>query len=103
MSAEREMKRQTKEGFETVDTTEEAIEILESLERGETMLKSVVQGDGLLAGHCDEIRPSRLEEDQFQIQPPLVGQCFHSSKEDLAESIVEEQLPIKVVDWEDRI
>lgn len=95
--------RQAKKGYEMVDSVEEAREALESLERGETMLKSVVQGDGLFAGHCDEVRPSRAGEDRFQIQPPLIGSCHHADLDEIAAGIYRKQLPIKVVEWEDRI
>lgn len=88
--------------FQTVDSVEQARQLLDRLERGEVMLKSIVQGDGMLAGHCDELRPSRAEG-KFQVQPPLVGRCHHSDAEDLAKDIYEKQLEVKLVEWEDRI
>ena len=88
--------------FQTVGSIEEAHELLDRLERGKVMLKSVVQGDGIMAGHCDELRPSRYG-DGFQIQPPLIGQCHHSNAEDIAQDIYEKQLEVKLVEWEDRI
>ncbi|SEO98996.1 hypothetical protein SAMN05216388_10264 [Halorientalis persicus] len=88
--------------FQTVDSIEEAHELLDRLERGKVMLKSVVQGDGMMAGRCDELRPSRYG-DKFQVQPPLIGQCHHSNAKDLAQDIYEKQLEVKLVEWEDRI
>ena len=90
------------EEFQTVNSIEEARALLDRLERGEVMLKSVVQGDGMMAGHCDELRPSRIDG-EFQVQPPLIGQCHHSEREDLAKDIYEKQLEVKLVEWEDRI
>jgi len=85
-----------------VDSVEEAHALLDRLERGGVMLKSIVQGDGMLAGHCDELRPSRCGE-KFQVQPPLIGQCHHSNADNLAQDIYEKQLEVKLVKWEDRI
>ncbi len=96
------VKRQAREGFEPVDSKQEAMKLLENLEEGETMLKSVVQGDGMLAGGCDEVRDYG-HDGELQVQPPLVGHCNWVETEKIAEDMVEKQLPVKVVEWEDRI
>ena len=95
-------KSNDREGFQTVDSVDEARELLESLEHGETMLKTVVQGDGMLGGRCDEIRDSD-HDGELQVQPPLIGRCFWSDIDNLAEDLYEKQLEYKLVDWEDRI
>jgi len=103
MSTIPESQRQEKDGYEPAESVEEAREILEGLEHGDTMLKSVVQGDGFFAGHCDEIRSYPHHDGELQVQPPLIGQCHWAPIEGLADRIHELQLPIRVVEWEDRI
>lgn len=103
MLPSRDVKRQTKEGYTTVDHASEAREILKLLEHNKIMLKSVVQGSGLMAGHCDEVRSYPRHDGELQVQPPLVGSCHWVDIDVLASSIYWKQLPVKVVEWEDRI
>lgn len=98
-----DLKRQTKEGYEPAESVDEVRETLESLEYGDKMLKTVVQGSGLLAGNCDEIRAYDGHDDELQIQPPLIGSCNWQDIDEIAERIVAQRLPFKVVEWEDRI